>query len=72
MQTPAGKMKRWYNHLRRYNHYDLVLQSDYQPILPLTAAAEKILYVNYEGVSLRDRPGLKNILSFTQQQVGIS
>jgi hypothetical protein len=72
VRTPAGRMKRWYTYLRRYNRYDLVLQSDYQPILPLTAAAERILYVNYEGVSLRDRPGLKNILAFTRQQVGKS
>lgn len=72
VRTPAGRMKRWYSYLRRYNHYDLLLQSDYQPILPLTAAAERTLYVNYEGVSLRDRPGLKNILAFTQQQVGES
>jgi GT2 family glycosyltransferase len=72
VQAPASRLKRLFNYLKLYNHYDLVLQSDYQPILPLNAAAERILYVNYERVSLRDRPGMKNIVAFTQQQVGIS
>ncbi|HDR52796.1 MAG TPA: glycosyltransferase family 2 protein, partial [Mariniphaga anaerophila] len=62
VQVSAGKGRRWFNYVKMYNHYDLVFQSDYQPILPLNLAAEKILYVNYEGVSLRHRPTTKNIV----------
>jgi len=62
VQVPAGKGRRWYNYVKLYNHYDLVLQSDYQPILPLNLAAEKILYVNYEGVNLRNRKTIKNVV----------
>jgi len=58
VQAPAGRLKRLFNYFKLYNHYDLVLQSDYQPILPLNLAAKRIAYVNFEGVNLRDRPGL--------------
>ncbi|MDW7773254.1 MAG: glycosyltransferase family 2 protein [Desulfobulbaceae bacterium] len=64
IQLPGGKGTRWFNYIKLYNTYDLVFQSDYQPILPLNLAAKKILYVNYEGVGLRHRPTTKNIVRF--------
>ena len=64
VHVPPGKVRRLYSYFRMRNTYDLVFQSDYQPILPLLLSAKKILYVNYEGVSLRKRPTLKSTFQF--------
>ncbi len=64
VHVPTGRIRRLYSYLRLRNHYDLVFQSDYQPILPLNLVAKKILFVNYEGLSLRQRPSLKSIVMF--------
>ncbi|MDH3329463.1 MAG: glycosyltransferase family 2 protein [Desulfobulbaceae bacterium] len=64
LHVPAGRIRRMLAYLRMRNKYDLIFQSDYQPILPLNLVAKKILFVNYEGASLRLRPSLKMIVKF--------
>jgi GT2 family glycosyltransferase len=62
VHVPSGKIRRLYAYFRLRGQYDLVLQSDYQPILPLVMTAKRILFVNYEGMSLRQRPTFKSII----------
>jgi GT2 family glycosyltransferase len=52
---PSNRVVRFIKYWRMKNKYDLVFQSDYQPILPLNLVAKKVLFVNYEGVSIRRR-----------------
>lgn len=59
---PQGKIKRLLRYIKLKNRYDLVFQSDYQPILPLNLLAKKILFVNLEGISLRSRKDIKKLL----------
>jgi len=64
VHVPSKRIRRLDHYMRHRNHFDLVFQSDYQPILPLNLVARKILYVNYEGVNLRQSPTLIVILKF--------
>ncbi len=70
VHVPSGKIRRLYAYLKFRNKYDLVFQSDYRPILPLSWVAGKILFVNYEGVSLRQRPTLKTIFPYIRSLLG--
>ncbi|MCP3931916.1 MAG: glycosyltransferase family 2 protein [Bacteroidetes bacterium] len=63
IHVSSWKIRRLFNYWKMRNRYDLVLQSDYQPILPLNLIAKRILYVNYEGVSFRKRPTVQSILN---------
>ncbi len=58
---PKSKLMRWLHYLRWKPPYDLVLQSDYQPIPALSRLGRKILFVNNEYLSLRDKPRLGDI-----------
>ncbi len=60
---PTGKIRRLYAYLKLRNKYDLVMQSDYRALLPLSFVAQQIVFVNYEGISVRKRPLLKEIIS---------
>jgi len=51
-----SRMLRYIWLLRRRKSYDVVFQSDYQPLLSLMFIGKKILFVNYEGSSLRLSP----------------
>ncbi len=66
VRLPSGRIRRLYTYLKLLNQYDLVFQSDYRPLLPLSWVARKILFVNYEGISLRQRPTIRLIFSFTK------
>lgn len=63
IHVKANKIRRILDYLKLRNNYDLILQSDYQPILPLNIVAPRIVYVNYEGISLRHRPKLIDIVN---------
>ncbi|MCU7891481.1 MAG: glycosyltransferase family 2 protein [Candidatus Thiodiazotropha sp. (ex Ustalcina ferruginea)] len=58
---PKSKLKRLWAYYRLRNRYDLVIQSDYQAIIPLSWIAENILFINYEGISHRKRATVKDI-----------
>lgn len=55
------KPRRLYRYMRLRGQYDLVLQSDYQPILSLSWIGKELLFVNHEGINIRQRPNLKKI-----------
>ena len=63
VRMPLGKIRRLFAYVKLRNKYDLVFQSDYQAILPLSFVARQILFINYEGISLRQRPTIKGIYS---------
>lgn len=53
---PRNRLKRLRLYWSLKNQYDMVVQSDYQPILGLSWIAKKILFINNEGVCLSDKP----------------
>jgi GT2 family glycosyltransferase len=59
---PISKIRRLWAYYKMRNRYDLVIQSDYQAIIPLSWLSKDILFVNYEGVSVRKRPSLSDII----------
>lgn len=67
VRLPSGRIRRLYTYLKILNQYDLVFQSDYRPLLPLSWVARKILFVNYEGISLRQRPTISSIFPFIKR-----
>ncbi len=60
--VPRFSLLRYFKYFRLRNQFDLALQSDYQPILPLSWVANKNLFVNDENICLRPKPILKNII----------
>ncbi|MBU1417901.1 MAG: glycosyltransferase family 2 protein [Proteobacteria bacterium] len=70
VHMPSGKIRRLYAYLKLRNKYDLVFQSDYRPILPLSWVARKIVFVNYEGISLRQRPTINSIFPYIKSLLG--
>jgi GT2 family glycosyltransferase len=58
---PKSKIRRLWKYYKMRNRYDLVIQSDYQTIIPLAWVAKDILYINYEGISVRKRASLSDI-----------
>jgi GT2 family glycosyltransferase len=67
VHLPSGRIRRLYTYLKLLNQYDLVFQSDYRPLLPLSWVAREILFVNYEGISLRQRPTIRSIFPFIKR-----
>ncbi len=61
LHVPDWKPRRLYRFLRLHGRYDLVLQSDYQSILPLSWLGGRILFVNQGGVSLRQGPTMGTV-----------
>lgn len=60
---PSFFLSRYFKYFQlRKNQFDLILQSDYQPILPLSWIATTILFINDESFCLRPKPVLKNII----------
>jgi hypothetical protein len=63
ISLPGFFVFRYLKYFRLRMQFDLALQSDYQPILPLSWIAENNLFLNYENFCLRPKPNLKNIIS---------
>jgi GT2 family glycosyltransferase len=61
LYIPKSKIRRFWRYYKMRNRYDLVIQSDYQAIIPLSWLAKDILFVNYEGVSIRKRAKISDI-----------
>lgn len=58
---PKSKIKRLWKYYKMRNRYDLVIQSDYRAIIPLSWVAKDILFINYEEISVRKRANLSDI-----------
>lgn len=63
ISVPRSSLLRYIKYFRLRNKFDLALQSDYQPILPLSWIANQNLFVNDENVCLRPKPNLKKIIN---------
>ncbi len=63
VSVPKFSLLRYFKYYRLRNQFDLALQSDYQPILPLSWIANKNLFVNDENICLRPKPNLKEIVT---------
>lgn len=63
---PKSKLMRLWTYYRLRNQYDLVVQSDYQAIIPLSWVAENILFINYEGISHRKRAAVTDIVELVK------
>jgi GT2 family glycosyltransferase len=63
LYVPRFSLFRYFKYYRLRNQFDLALQSDYQPILPLSWVAHKNLFVNDENTCLRPGPSLKKIIN---------
>jgi GT2 family glycosyltransferase len=61
--VPKFSLLRYFKYYRIRNQFDLALQSDYQPILPLSWIANRNLFVNDENICLRPKPNLKEIVT---------
>lgn len=61
MHVSNNKLLRYWDYFKRRNDFDLVIQSDYEPILPLTWIAQENIFINDENFCLRPRPQLKQI-----------
>ena len=61
LHMPRLKLLRYLRYFRIRGDFDLALQSDYQPILPLSWVARENLFVNYESYCRRPRPAVKDI-----------
>ncbi len=62
ISVPTFSLLRYFKYYRLRNQFDLALQSDYQPILPLSWIANSNLFINDEVICLRPKPNLKKIL----------
>jgi len=60
--VPSFFILRYLKYFRLRKQFDLCLQSDYQPILPLSWAAKQNLFVNYENYCLRPAPSFSKII----------
>jgi len=61
--VPGFFVLRYIKYFRLRKQFDLVLQSDYQPILPLSWVGQQNLFVNYENYCLRPAPNFTEISS---------
>lgn len=57
--VPHFKLARWWYYWKLRGKYDLVIQSDYEPIIGLAWLKSQILFVNDEGFCKRPSPKLK-------------
>ncbi len=58
---PASRLRRYWYYWRLRNHYDLVIQSDYE-VFPLVSwLGKEVLFINDEGFSRRPCPQWKNV-----------
>jgi len=60
---PEMKPMRWYYYLRYSRQYDLLLQSDYMPLICLSFIGKEIMFVNDEGFCRRSGTTWKGLIS---------
>ncbi len=58
---PANRLKRLWFYWQHRNRYDMVVQWDYQPLLPLSWLGRHVLFVNNEGCCLADKPKVADV-----------
>ncbi|SEH06706.1 glycosyltransferase family 2 protein [Candidatus Venteria ishoeyi] len=58
---PGGRFKRYYRYWTLRKHYDLVVQSDYLSIIPLSWLAPQVLFINDETFTLRPRSTIRAV-----------
>ncbi len=58
---PHKFIKRWWRYWKMRGQYDLVVQSDYQPIIGLAWNKAKQLYVNDENFCIRETSSWQNV-----------
>ena len=60
--VPSFFLLRYFKYFRLRNQFDLTIQSDYQPILPLSWISNKNLFINDIDFCIRPKPCLKQVL----------
>jgi len=61
IHLPKNHLKRYYTYWKWRNQYDLVVQSDYRPIIPLSWVAPQVMFINDDSFSVRLRPTIKSV-----------
>ncbi len=69
LHTSSLFLLRLLKYFRLLNRFDLVLQSDYQSVIPFSWFGRKTLFVNDETFCLRKKPRLKDIVSITATMI---
>ncbi len=67
---PGMKPMRWFAYWRYSRQYDLLLQSDYMPLVCLSFTGKEIMFVNDEGFSRRSGTTWKGLMSSLFKFVG--
>jgi len=62
INVPQCTVLRYWKYFRLRQQFDLCFQSDYQPMIPLSWLADKILFINDENFCLRPCPQLQQLL----------
>ncbi len=63
INTPGFSLFRYLKYLKYRNEFDLVFQSDYQMILPLSWLNARIIFINKEYFTLRNKTNISKILT---------
>lgn len=58
---PLSRWKRWWRYWKMRGNYDLVIQSDYQPVIGLSWLKAQLLFINDEGFCLREPPKWQDV-----------
>ncbi|MEA1866980.1 MAG: glycosyltransferase family 2 protein [Thermodesulfobacteriota bacterium] len=67
---PGMKLMRWYSCWRYSWQYDLLLQSDYKPLICLSFIGKEIMFVNNEGFCRRSGTTWKGLIASLFEFVG--
>jgi len=62
IHIPQFKLMRYWTYFKLRDQFDIVFQSDYQPILPLSWIAKQTLFINDEYFCLRRSPYLSDLV----------
>ncbi|MBF0100885.1 MAG: glycosyltransferase family 2 protein [Desulfobacterales bacterium] len=65
--VPMNRFQRWQLYWKLRGRFDLVFQSDYQPILGLSHLKSKILFINDENFALFNTPKSQDIYNCVRQ-----
>lgn len=60
---PKQRFMRWWFYWRWYNHYDVIMQSDYVPYPLLSLLSPTIIFVNDDGFAVCSRTKWRDLLS---------
>lgn len=58
---PISRWRRWLAYFRLRNCYDLVIQSDYQPLIGLSWLNAKLLFINDDSFCVRNPPQWRDV-----------